>query len=397
MKNILLVTSLYPLPTKENNCTFVCHYFTKEWVKMGYNVRVIHMQPVHFWGWHLLVKLFGKQLKNRAGGGNYYARKIRKTEEYIMDGVPVYRVPIYNFIPKGRYPQKSVDRFVNEVHSLLARDGFVPDVITAHAIDLSVVPAINDAYRAKTCMVNHGMSRKTKERFPNYRELIDYYDLWGFRNNPHRISFIKNFGDVKKSFFCYSGIPKQAITSTNAHSFDQPIKSFVFIGELIERKYPETLLEAIPDLFSDYHITYIGNGPMDAHLKSVVKEKDIVDNVTFTGKIPRDHIYGCLDKCDCMIMISRGEVFGLVYLEAMARGCLVVASKNEGFDGIIVDGKNGFLCKAGDVDALKQTLKKIKDLTKVERLSISENAIATAKEMTDELVAKKYANELMQL
>ena len=59
-----MVTPLYPLPTKENNCTYVCHYFTREWVKMGYNVVVIHSQPVHCWAWHLLVSMFGKTLSN---------------------------------------------------------------------------------------------------------------------------------------------------------------------------------------------------------------------------------------------------------------------------------------------------------------------------------------------
>ena len=42
-------------------------------------------------------------------------------------------------------------------------------------------------------------------------------------------------------------------------------------------------------------------------------------------------------------MISQGEAFGLVYLEAMARGCITIASRGEGFDGIIKDGINGFL------------------------------------------------------
>ena len=37
-------------------------------------------------------------------------------------------------------------------------------------------------------------------------------------------------------------------------------------------------------------------------------------------------------------MISELETFGLVYIEAMAAGCITIASRNEGFDGIIKDG-----------------------------------------------------------
>ena len=67
-----------------------------------------------------------------------------------------------------------------------------------------------------------------------------------------------------------------------------------------------------------------------------------------TGRKPREEVILMLDRADCFIMISRDEVFGLVYLEAMARGCIVVASRGEGMTGIIEDGVNGFLCAAGD-------------------------------------------------
>lgn len=94
-------------------------------------------------------------------------------------------------------------------------------------------------------------------------------------------------------------------------------------------------------------------------------------------------------------MISRNETFGLVYLEEMARGCITIASRDEGFDGIIEDGKNGFLCKAGDVKELTTIMSKIKAMSPAERRRISENAMATAKELTDEKVAKRYLEALI--
>ena len=42
------------------------------------------------------------------------------------------------------------------------------------------------------------------------------------------------------------------------------------------------------------------------------------------------------------IMISKNETFGLVYLEAMARGCITIGSRNQGIDGVINHGVNGF-------------------------------------------------------
>jgi len=42
MKNILILTPIYPAPDIPKTETPVVHYFTREWVKIGYNVRVIH-------------------------------------------------------------------------------------------------------------------------------------------------------------------------------------------------------------------------------------------------------------------------------------------------------------------------------------------------------------------
>lgn len=43
-------------------------------------------------------------------------------------------------------------------------------------------------------------------------------------------------------------------------------------------------------------------------------------------------------------MVSAHEAFGLVYVEAMAKGCITVATAGQGIDGVIVDGKMVFVC-----------------------------------------------------
>ena len=96
-----------------------------------------------------------------------------------------------------------------------------------------------------------------------------------------------------------------------------------------------------------------------------------------------------------MVMISRWEAYGLVYLEAMARGCITIASRNEGFDGVIRDGENGFLCKAGDANELASIIQRINALTPAERQHISDNAIATAQSLTDVKAAKRYIEDLI--
>ena len=117
-------------------------------------------------------------------------------------------------------------------------------------------------------------------------------------------------------------------------------------------------------------------------------------NVRFKGRIPREEIIQYLKQADVFVMISKAEIFGLVYLEAMALGLIPIGSRNEGIDGIICDGDNGFLCEAGNVDELTEILQKIKEMPSEQLVKISNKAKQTAQSYSDEGVAKYYLENL---
>jgi phosphatidylinositol alpha-mannosyltransferase len=51
-----------------------------------------------------------------------------------------------------------------------------------------------------------------------------------------------------------------------------------------------------------------------------------------------------------------GESFGVVLIEAMAAGAVVVASQLDGYRNVATDGVDALLCPPGDVEALATTL-----------------------------------------
>lgn len=136
---------------------------------------------------------------------------------------------------------------------------------------------------------------------------------------------------------------------------------------------------------------------MSAKIESYIIENNLVGKVKLLGRQPRSEVKNYLDRSDIFVMISKNEVYGLVYIEAMARGCLVIASRHEGMEGIIKDGVNGFLCKAGDIQELKDVLGKIDLMTVNERDNISKNAMKTAAHFTDGEVAKSYIENVISL
>lgn len=79
----------------------------------------------------------------------------------------------------------------------------------------------------------------------------------------------------------------------------------------------------------------------------------------------------------------------------MAKGCITIASKNEGMDGIITNGENGFLCEAGNIENLSKQILEISNLKEAEKEKISLKATETAKKLTDKNVAEEYMQNLL--
>ena len=393
-KQILLLTTIYPAPDVKYG-TPTIHYFTREWVKMGYEVKVIHFQAVYPVVFYLTAKLFREKIASRTGAV-VFTKRDKGDKQYMMDGVTVYRFPIFKWIPHGKFTKRVIKNQLSKIKQTFIDDNWIPDIVIGHFSNpqLKIIHELKNTYNVRTCMVMHWANNDIKNIYKNkYKEFMNSIDVWGYRSIPIQRAFEKIYGQPKRSFLCYSGIPEGNISQTNDRNFSGDLKRFVYIGSLFKRKHPISLIYAITIIYnneSDYHITYIGKGEEKTIIQGVVDSLNINNHISFVGHVHRDDIPHILDDSDCMIMISKPEAFGLVYLESMGRGCITIGSKNEGIDGIIQNGINGFLCEAGNEKELADIIRHINSLTAEERKQISQNAIATAKELTDYKAAMKY-------
>lgn len=401
--NILLITTIYPMPGPVNHGTRVCHFFAQEWMKMGHNVQVVHYQAVYPRPFYWVAKLMRNFLAAKTGAVIYTERD-SKTLQYEMDGVPVTRIPLYKPIPHGKFSSKGVRKSIEEIIHTNDKAIFKPNVIIGHFVNpqYEVLSALKEHYKtAKTALVYHlpAEIQIAKDVYgKRYEGLLQSVDVLGFRNEPLMRDFKKAHDKEKPSFICYSGVPEHYITESNAHNFEGKLTEFIYVGEMIERKFPAQILDALNMAYPEkgFHINYVGSGQQISVIEDKMREYNFARQVTVLGRIPRDEIKAKYDSAQCMIMISKGEAYGLVYLEAMARGCITIASRDEGMDGVIKDGVNGFLCKAGDYEELASIIKRINDLSCVERMAVSNKAIETAKWLTDANAAKMYIEDVIK-
>lgn len=104
--------------------------------------------------------------------------------------------------------------------------------------------------------------------------------------------------------------------------------------------------------YTDVKLAIGGGGSAKTKVEQWVEEHGISKYVEFTGALDRKQVIQEMQSCDCFVLPSRYETFGVVYIEAMACGKPVIAVANGGPDDF-VKPFNGFLIEP-DVKELVQ-------------------------------------------
>ncbi len=398
--NILLLTNIYPTEDPKYPGTKICHFFTKEWQKAGYDVRVVHYESCFPSIYYKLGGLFKETIMARTGS-LVDMTVPRESTSYDVEGIRVLRVPLKKFVPHGSVRKSSVEKGYRATISFLKNEDFAPDVITSHFFfpQAEFLHKLKQEYPcARTCMVMHSNGKSIPHYYKNsYATLMESIDVWGFRSKSFMEQFNEMYGKKDKEFLCYSGIPANYIESVS-HDYGRGVKRFAFLGSLYKLKNVNVTIQALAQVYKneDYSFDIIGDGAEMDSLRTLTKELKQENHVVFHGRQTRDKAQEVLSGADCFVMVSTREAYGLVYLEAMAKGIIPIATIGQGFDGIIVHGENGFLCESENVEALTNVLEHIKGLPQEELVRISRNAYNTAVELTDEKSADKYIKSILQ-
>ena len=397
---ILMLTSVYASDDIQIlNNTSVCHYFAREWVKNGHDVKVIYSYPIYIRILHWIASVLKSQI-TRISNSSIRTKRITKNKSYELDGVQIERLPLFKPLPLGKYPSKSIKSHINNIIKINRTTEYIPDLIVGHFHNpnLELISLLKEKYKVPTCLVLHGDTKNVLKLYnSNYKELLSNIDIWGYRSKAIQNNFENLFGNKKRSFICYSGIPKKYLTDFNTVYSKKISDSFAFVGSLIKRKYPISLIKALPQTIinKSFSIDYIGDGFEKASIEFEIKKNGTSNNVVFWGKLTRDEVQEVLESSEYFVMISENESFGLVYLEAMAKGCITIASKNEGMDGIIIHGENGFLCEAGNYKELVFLINYISNLSIEEKTKISKKAILTANNYSDFSASNHYIKSIV--
>jgi len=136
--------------------------------------------------------------------------------------------------------------------------------------------------------------------------------------------------------------------------------NILFVGRIIKAKGVFDLIDAFEISVAknkDLRLIFVGDGLDIKELKNATHEKKLDDYVIFVGEIKHKDISRYyLDSFVVIVPSILNESFGLVALEAMNHSRPVIAYSVGGLPELIIDKKNGFLIKKGDIDGLAESI-----------------------------------------
>lgn len=356
--NILFITDLYPVKNTEPTTPRTLSDFVSEWKKQGHKVDII--KPNFILNSFLRKKPFYKTGQYEDVFNVNYWTPFWFNIKNKLKNLPKYDIVVAH-MPSG---------------ILFANKLGLPFVAGIHNSDIEVLT--NPLYKIH-------FKPRLEKALKNARAIA-------CRSFVLQDKLLKLYPEFEsKVFVAPSGVNEKLLDETN-HSLltthHSPIKVLT-CAHFKKRKNIDKVINACKGVKS-FELTVIGDGKERKSLEKIDK------NVIFTGRLPHDEVLAKMRDSDIFVLPSVGETFGMVYLEAMASGCITVCTKGDGIDGIIKNGENGFLV-APNSNNVKDTLLNIKNLSAEELKFLHTNSFNTIKEYTSSLCADKYLQQILKI
>jgi glycosyltransferase involved in cell wall biosynthesis len=176
--------------------------------------------------------------------------------------------------------------------------------------------------------------------------------------------------------------------------------SILFVGRLADVKGVIYMCQALKLLGNDgyqFKALIVGDGPLRQDLQQYVTKHNLTSKIIFTGWVDQKNLKDYYNVADVFVGPSLSEPQGLVFIEALASGVPVIASKVGGIVDIVDDEKNGFLVKPQSSRSIYKKLKLlIDDSSKLQQLK-SHTRQNVEQRFAWQNVVKKYNDVLDKL
>lgn len=295
-------------------------------------------------------------------------RSVRRTRQWGFeslnkDGVQIEAINI----PCGKIPNSilnKVSRFgLKILYGKIVNKYGDPDIIHAHFI--------NSGYITAQLFKKSSIPLVLTEHFSgmNQKELNQRLIKIGNYTYPRmdKVLAVSEHlaNNIREKFSVgVSVIPNIVdIASFKYKHFGEKVDFFNFVstGNLLPNKRMDLLIKAFYKAFKGdkkVNLYIYGEGPERKKLEKLIQTHGLKARVFLMGLVDRKEIAEKMSKSQCFVLASRLETFGVAYIEAMAMGLPVIATKCGGPEDF-VKGNNGILVHVDNDSELTKAMKSI--------------------------------------
>lgn len=105
---------------------------------------------------------------------------------------------------------------------------------------------------------------------------------------------------------------------------------FVTVAYLKKNKRIDLVIEAFKKLkekYSEIELYIGGDGPEKNNIQEIINKYNLNNNIHLLGEVSRNDLPEIMGDSDCFVLPSMYETFGVVYIEALACGIPIIATK----------------------------------------------------------------------
>lgn len=135
--------------------------------------------------------------------------------------------------------------------------------------------------------------------------------------------------------------------------------TLLVIGSLLRGKGVDLVIDALQWLPSNVRLKIVGDGPERATLENMALRYD-ASRIEFVGAVSPERVETEIDRASIVVVASRWpEPYGMTGLEAMQRGCPVVAARHGGIVEWLCDGHGAEGFAPGNSQSLADAIRRV--------------------------------------
>lgn len=232
-----------------------------------------------------------------------------------------------------------------------------------------------------------------KEKYPvsnfSLKNLVRFTSVNIYSNIPSLNFAANNLGlnlDMKRNYV----LPNYASDKIWSYRHTPQEKKRLrcaFVGTLCKAKGTDLIVELAKHL-PNFDFELVGRVMPDMEMALT---QNLPSNLKLCGVMEQLEVYNYLQSVDILLFPSLTEGFPLSMVEAMAVGLPIVCTNVGSLPEMIDEGRGGFVMKAGDLEAFKQSVLTLADFDTRQRMA-NYNYQKAKNEYSFDSVAKRLVN-----